>query len=82
MAAQFDEVIYGAVLFDKFRSSNIAWFQYFYDEERLSVGFNSEAEYDYFEVPPDMVEDWCNAASKGRFHYKYIRDSFHYRRTR
>ena len=61
-------------------SSVIRRFSYDERERRLRVTFTSGDVYDYEAVPPEVVEDFRNAFSKGRFFGPHIRDRYSYRR--
>lgn len=54
-----------------------------YDEtERvLEVRFQDGDAYRYFEVEPELVEEWLNADSKGAFFNDHIRDAYITRRV-
>jgi len=49
-------------------------------QRRLRVTFVSGDVYDYAGVPPEVVEDFRAAPSKGRFFGPHIRDRYPYRR--
>ncbi len=64
--------------FQPFTSSNIASIR-FDDEQRiLEVAFHNGGTYEYYDVPPQVIEDFKIADSKGSFlaanikgHYRY-----------
>ena len=62
-------------------SSVIRRFAYDAPERRLRVTFTSGDVYDYEAVPPEVVDDFRAAFSKGRFFGPNIRDRYRYRRV-
>ena len=62
-------------------SSVIRRFSYDPPHRRLRVTFTSGDVYDYDQVPADVVADFRDAASKGRFFGPNIRDRYPYRRV-
>lgn len=62
-------------------SSVIRRFTYDEPHRRLRVIFTSGDVYDYEAVPPEVVADFRNAFSKGRFFGPNIRDRYAYRRV-
>ena len=62
-------------------SSVIRRFSYDEPHRRLRVVFTSGDVYDYETVPPEVVEDFRAAFSKGRFFGPNIRDRYPYRRV-
>ena len=62
-------------------SSVIRRFTYDAPHRRLRVVFTSGDVYDYEAVPPEVVDDFRNAFSKGRFFGPNIRDPYRYRRV-
>ena len=62
-------------------SSVIRRFDYDEPRRRLRVTFTSGDVYDYEAVPPEVVRDFRNAFSKGRFFGPNIRDRYRYRRV-
>lgn len=62
-------------------SSVIRRFAYDERDRRLRVTFTSGDIYDYEAVPPQVVEDFRAAFSKGRFFGPNIRDRYAYRRV-
>lgn len=62
-------------------STVIRRFDYDEPRRRLRVTFTSGDVYDYEAVPPEVVEDFRNAFSKGRFFGPNIRDRYRYRRV-
>lgn len=62
-------------------SSVIRRFAYDEPHRRLRVVFTSGDVYDYEAVPPEVVADFRNAFSKGRFFGPNIRDRYAYRRV-
>ncbi len=62
-------------------SSVIRRFTYDEPHRRLRVVFTSGDVYDYEAVPPEVVDDFRNAFSKGRFFGPNIRDRYACRRV-
>ncbi len=62
-------------------SSVIRRFSYDEPHRRLRVTFTSSDVYDYDDVPPEVVEGFRAAFSKGRFFGPNIRDRYAYRRV-
>lgn len=62
-------------------SSVIRRFAYDERDRRLRVTFTSGDIYDYEAVPPQVVDDFRAAFSKGRFFGPNIRDRYAYRRV-
>ena len=58
-------------------SSAIARIEYDELSQELIVTFTTGKTYTYFRVPPDVHQEFLEAASKGRFFNESIRD--HYR---
>ncbi|MCC3216604.1 MULTISPECIES: KTSC domain-containing protein [Chryseobacterium] len=61
-------------------SSVVNHFIYFPDTEILKIIYQSGAVYDYLKVPPDIVENFRKARSKGQFLNKVIKPRFKYRK--
>ena len=62
-------------------SAVIRRFDYDAPRKRLRVTFVSGEVYDYEAVPPEVVDDFRAAFSKGRFFGPNIRDRYRYRRV-
>jgi len=60
-------------------STVIRHFSYDAPKRTLRVTFQSGDVYDYFDVPPQVPEDWRAAFSKGVFFAERVRDKFDYR---
>lgn len=60
-------------------STVIRHFSYDEPKRKLRVIFQSGDVYDYFDVPPQLPEDWRAAFSKGLFFAERVRDKFDYR---
>lgn len=58
---------------DNLDSSAIKSFQYDKATEILTITFTSGGQYDYPNVPIDIVREWLEADSKGKFYNKEIR---------
>jgi hypothetical protein len=61
-------------------SSNIAAIKYDDESETLSVRFKDGDEYEYFDVPSGLYDDFMSASSKGRFFHQNIKDNYFYNR--
>lgn len=57
----------------KCNSSNINEFWYD-DKNTLVVKFHSNNIYLYKNISLSLVEDWIKSESKGKFHYRFIRN--------
>ena len=62
-------------------SAVIRRFMYDPGRRRLTITFVSGDVYDYDGVPPEIIEDYRAAPSKGRFFGPHIRDRYPYRRV-
>ncbi len=51
-------------------------------ERMLQVEFTSGAVYDYYDVPPQVYEEFRAAPSRGRFFAYRFRDKFEYHQKR
>ncbi|MEU9973651.1 KTSC domain-containing protein [Streptomyces sp. NPDC051014] len=47
----------------------------------LEVGFHSGTVYQYYGVPQSVYTAFVNAPSKGRYHARFIRDRYRFRRV-
>ncbi len=65
---------------DAMPSTVIKFFRYDEAARVLTVTFTSGQEYQYLDVPPELVIRFRSAFSKGRFFASFIRDGFKYRR--
>ncbi len=61
-------------------SSVIADFEYDEQSEELEVRLVNGARYRYFDVPPEVHEEFRQADSKGRYYNREIRASYEYER--
>lgn len=59
-------------------SSNIRQARYRPHQKKLNVVFQNGSEYEYDEVPQDVIDDWMKADSLGSYHYNHIRTAFPY----
>jgi len=73
-------VIYAGQTYDSFSSSNIASFRYDYFSNTLIVDFLNGSSYAYSGVPEQVVVDFAQAPSKGRYHAAHIKFGFPYTR--
>lgn len=63
-------------------SSNIRSVGYEADMEILEVEFTSGNVYQYFDVPESEYEGLMNAASKGKYFNRNIKDNYRYRQVK
>lgn len=63
-------------------SSNIRSVGYEADIEILEVEFTSGSIYQYFDVPEREYEELMNAASKGKYFNRNIKDNYRYRQLK
>ena len=56
-------------------SSNVQTVSYFAGEKRLRVRFRS-GEYEYEDVPQQVVDAWSKAESSGKFFFASVRGKF------
>lgn len=63
-------------------SSNIRSVGYEANTETLEVEFTSGSVYQYFDVPESEYEGLMNAASKGKYFNRNIKDNYRYRQVR
>ena len=61
-------------------SSNVAAIGYDKEAEELHVQFNNGSTYVYRAVPEDVVKDFLNADSKGKFLNEHIKGVYSYER--
>src|ERR1700735_1871496 len=54
-------------------SSNVAWMQYFPEEEKLLVGFKNTYVYEYFGITAVLAYDFYIAVSKGKWVWDNLR---------
>jgi hypothetical protein len=67
-------------------SSNVEAFGYDAEEQILAVRFlakgnNASTLYHYYEVEPQVYEEFMNAPSKGKFIWSHLRDKYDYERV-
>jgi len=62
-------------------STVIKYFRYDEVTRILTIHFLSGALYQYADVPPEVVEHFKNAFSKGQFFANHIRDIYAYKRV-
>lgn len=48
-------------------SSNPQWFEYAADTQTLRVGFSRGHVYEYYNVEAELLEEWQNAPSRGKW---------------
>lgn len=61
-------------------SSNLNSVDYNSINRTLTIKFNDLRVYEYYDVPQYIFEGLINAPSKGKFHHRYIKNSFAYNR--
>ncbi len=54
-------------------SSNVAWIQYFVEDEQLVVGFKNTYVYEYLSIPVALAYDFFTAISKGEWVWDNLR---------
>jgi len=64
------------------RSSDLAWVEYDEHTRILRIGFRSDAEYEYLDVPENICNGLMIAPSKGAYLHQYIKERFQCRRVR
>ncbi|WP_405861365.1 KTSC domain-containing protein [Streptomyces sp. NBC_01515] len=62
-------------------SSNVASVGYALEGSILEVGFHSGTVYQYYGVQQSVYTAFMNAPSKGRYHARFIRDRYRFRRV-
>lgn len=64
-------------------SSNLEWIAYDEEKKDLYIGFRTNSEYVFHDIPKDLFEGLLNAGSKGRFfHIKIKTKPFKYERLK
>lgn len=64
------------------RSSNLRSAEYDPSTETLTIAFRSGSAYAYFKVPPTIYDGLLAAYSHGRYHHRWIKNRYRYRRIR
>ena len=64
------------------RSSNLKAVDYNPSTHTLTVWFRSGSVYEYYGVSQNIFEGLLSAQSKGRYHHRYIKNSYQYSRIR
>lgn len=62
-------------------SSAISEVSYYPNVERLFVLFKNGREYEYFKVPPHVMNGLREAPSKGKFLNKYVLAEYRFKKT-
>lgn len=62
------------------QSSNLNSASYGVWDATLTIEFRSGAVYAYYNVPPEIYDQLITATSPGRYHHRYIKHEFRYRR--
>ena len=80
MALTEDDFIFTGAWYDSFDSTNV--FKFRWEDDFLTVQFNSGATYVYSLVPEYVARNMIRAVSKGGFIWDHIRGHFGYVRTK
>lgn len=62
-------------------SSNLAAVGYNTNSQELTIRFHSGGVYTYLGVPQNIHSGLISAASKGRYHHQFIKNSYPHRRS-
>jgi len=62
-------------------SSNVASIGYDPEQQELYVAFLNGSVYEFYNVPEDVFRQYRSAPSKGKFHWRAIRDAYPYARV-
>lgn len=63
------------------QSSSIEWVRYIQDSSEMHIAFlDSGAIYSYFDVSPEVFEQFMNSSSKGRFFNSEIKPVYQFAR--
>jgi KTSC domain len=62
-------------------SSSLASVGYDPRRRRLEVEFRTGHVYDYFDVPPSVYDEFCQAPSAGRFFTSSVRNRFRFQKV-
>ncbi len=73
----FEDVLAGG-WYSEFDSSNISGFGFDGASGTLTVEFHGGRTYHYYGVPPELVQQWMYAPSKGVFHAREIKYEYTY----
>ena len=65
---------------DPVNSSNLRAVGYNPMTETLTIQFHSGHIYEYYYVPQYMYDGLMSAPSKGKYHHRYIKNSYRYHR--
>lgn len=65
---------------NKVNSSNLDSVDYNHLTETLTIQFLSGHVYEYYNVPKFIYEGLMSAPSKGKYHHRYIKNSYNYHR--
>lgn len=57
-------------------SSIIERADYYANDKRLVVTFNTGRRYEYLDVPKNVIKDWTECSSTGSFFRQYIRGHY------
>lgn len=63
-------------------SSNLVSVGYDPNTMTLEIEFHDGGVYQYSNVPQSIYDGLMSAPSKGSYHHRYIRESYHYKRIR
>ena len=62
-------------------STNLSKVKYWKNTKTLRVTFKNGSEYDYYDVPADVVQDLITASSVGSYHNSKIREVYRFARV-
>lgn len=62
-------------------STNLSKVKYWKNTKTLRVTFKNGSEYDYYDVPADVVQDLITASSVGSYHNSKIRGVYRFARV-
>lgn len=62
-------------------STNLSKVKYWKNTRTLRVTFRNGTEYDYYDVPADVVQDLITAVSVGNYHNTKIKNVYRYARV-
>jgi len=62
-------------------SSHMATMGYEPDTKVLQIGFKNNTLYEYFDVPPNVWEEFKAAESKGKYLAKFIKGTYQYKKV-
>lgn len=63
-------------------SSNLKAIAYDTLHHILTIEFHNGSIYEYYNVPPHIYEGLLYAPSKGKYHHRYIKNNYPYKRIK